>query len=275
MKKEPRNIEEALNYAIKLEAFEQSLLVTNSGDDSVDTDDSRTKKRPKYVYSVADPPASQTAALQRQVTELQQALAQATKGITAMASAPWEPPVQVSAATPTGSTASQPIVPRSTSDPASKSAPPAGAWTRGSGRGRGAGRQNRQNDPCRLCGQVGHWANECPTRHRDPSVKGVTCQYASPTKVYVKAEFRGQPIKCLLDSGCERSVIGRKCIPGVRLRKSSYTLSAANRTNLPIDGDADIHFVFDGLPVYASVSVSPAIDELLLGSDWLVENRCR
>ena len=42
-------------------------------------------------------------------------------------------------------------------------------------------------------------------------------------------------------------------------------------TTLPIDGDADIHFTIDGLPV----TVSPAIDELLLGSDWLAQNRCR
>jgi len=88
LKKEPQNIEEALNYAIKLEAFEQSLMVSNS-DDSNDTGDSRTKRRPKYVYIVSDPsPASDTAALQRQVMELQQALAQATKGMAAMAAGP-------------------------------------------------------------------------------------------------------------------------------------------------------------------------------------------
>ena len=96
MKKEPRNIEEA---------FEQSLMV-KSGDDSVDTDDSRNKKRPKYVYSNADPPpVSQTAVLQQQVTELQQALVQATKGMAAMATGPWKSPVEVSAVTPTVSAA--------------------------------------------------------------------------------------------------------------------------------------------------------------------------
>ena len=29
----------------------------------------------------------------------------------------------------------------------------------------------------------------------------------SPTKIYVTAEVNGEPIRCLLDSGCERSVI--------------------------------------------------------------------
>ena len=120
---------------------------------------------------------------------------------------------------------------------------------------------------------MGHWANECKIQKSDPSVKGVTCQYVAPTKVYVKAKFRGQPIRCLLDSGCECSVIGRRCRPGVRLRKSSYGLSAANKTVSPIDGDADIHFTIDDLPVTASVLVSDAMDELLPGSDWLAQNR--
>ena len=105
MKKEPRNIEEALNYAIKLEAFEQSLMVSN-GDNSASTDDSRVQKRQKYVYTVADPPpVSETAVLQKQVTELQQVLAQATKGMAAVANGPWKAPVQVSAAMPTVSAA--------------------------------------------------------------------------------------------------------------------------------------------------------------------------
>ena len=44
-KKEPQNIQEALNYAIKLEAFEQSLLVHGDNSDSADNDDVRTKRR--------------------------------------------------------------------------------------------------------------------------------------------------------------------------------------------------------------------------------------
>jgi len=37
----------------------------------------------------------------------------------------------------------------------------------------------------------------------------------------------------------------------------------------------DIEFTIDGHPMVASVSVSPDIDELLLGSDWLVHNSCQ
>jgi len=33
MKKEPRNVEEALSHAIKLEAYEQSLLLQNNANE--------------------------------------------------------------------------------------------------------------------------------------------------------------------------------------------------------------------------------------------------
>ena len=36
MKKESRNIEQALSHAIKLEAFEQSLLLNNHNSDDID-----------------------------------------------------------------------------------------------------------------------------------------------------------------------------------------------------------------------------------------------
>jgi len=89
------------------------------------------------------------------------------------------------------------------------------------------------------------------------------------------ARYRNRPIRCLLDSSCERSVIGRRYLRGASMKRTRNALSAANKTALPIDGDVDLHFTIEGHAMTANVSVSPAIDELLLGSDWLVENKCR
>jgi len=50
-----------------------------------------------------------------------------------------------------------------------------------------------------------------------------------------------------------------------------YVLSAANKTDLPIDGNVDVHLVIHGHEVTTNVSVSPAVDELQLGSNWLDE----
>ena len=82
-KREPQNVEEALNHAIKLEAYEQLLLLQSNPEEF---DDSRPRRRPRNVCTVADPPdAGSSAALRKQVEELQAALAQATRGMAAMA----------------------------------------------------------------------------------------------------------------------------------------------------------------------------------------------
>ena len=91
----------------------------------------------------------------------------------------------------------------------------------------------------------------------------------SPTKIYVTAEVNGEPIRCLLDSGCERSVISADLVPNAELTASQYTLYAANRANLNVLGDCVISFVIDGHHFEADVSVSNKVEEFLLGSDWL------
>jgi len=47
------------------------------------------------------------------------------------------------------------------------------------------------------------------------------------------------------------------------------------RIDLPILGDTDLHFTVDGHEFEANVSVSPAIDDFLLGREWLVKNKAK
>jgi len=56
----------------------------------------------------------------------------------------------------------------------------------------------------------------------------------SPTKIYVTADVNGEPVRCLLDSGCERSVISAGLVPESKLTSSQYTLFAANKAFLVI-----------------------------------------
>ena len=82
-------------------------------------------------------------------------------------------------------------------------------------------------------------------------------------------------MRCLLYSGCDRSVISKQFVQNVKLNSPEYELFAANKTRLPVDGDTSICLTIDGRLLTAKVSVSPAVDELLLGRDWLVENGCK
>jgi len=90
-----------------------------------------------------------------------------------------------------------------------------------------------------------------------------------PTKIYVTAEINGQPVKCLLDSGCEWSVIAADLAPKASLKPSQYTLFAANKANLDVLGDTVLPFVIDGHRFEADVSVCSKVEDFLLGSDWL------
>ena len=123
----------------------------------------------------------------------------------------------------------------------------------------------RELDQHRICKRLGHWARECNQRKKpateNAEVNGVSYPLVSPTRVYVTAKVNGKPIRCLSDSGCERSVIARSLVSVLRLT-SHYVLSAANGTDLPVIRDVDLHFTIDG----HNVCVSPAA-ELLLGSD--------
>lgn len=107
------------------------------------------------------------------------------------------------------------------------------------------------------------------------SVSNIRCnwlQRTTSTRVHVMAKLRGRPICCLLDSGCNHSVIGHRFIKGMRLKHSDCKLSAANWTPLPISGDMELQLRIDGHDFKADVSILPVLGELLLGSDWLVAN---
>ena len=90
MKGEPINLESALNYATKYEAYECSLvsqgtLSKSSAYVSI-SDEDRPKRRSRAVNAVQD--EGKDAAPSLSVGELQDLLAQATKGIAALATSP-------------------------------------------------------------------------------------------------------------------------------------------------------------------------------------------
>ena len=102
-----------------------------------------------------------------------------------------------------------------------------------------------------------------------------SCHLVSPTCIYVTAYINGKPVQCLLDSGWQRNVITRSLVPNAQLVCLRYNLSVANKANLTILGDTDLHFTVDGYEVEAHFSVSSAIDDFLLGSDWLEANEAK
>ena len=115
---------------------------------------------------------------------------------------------------------------------------------------------------------------ELPSAAVRPVTRDVRLPNAPPfSHAYVNAEFRGRPLLCMLDTGCDRSVIGRRFIPRRKLQPARFSLLGAGRHPLKVDGETSVQFSIDGQPMEAEVSVSPAHDELLLGCDWLTKQR--
>jgi len=150
------------------------------------------------------------SSLQRQVTELQDALAQAT-----------ERPEELEADTERDRAAPSAVVPVSGSCPVAVRAQPVPTVdqtavgqgpSRMGARGRGLRRQSKDTDACHICGQLGHCAKECTKRASKPTVKGIDCPRVAPTHVYVDVLFENKPIRCPLDRGMtEVSLVNSLC----------------------------------------------------------------
>ena len=165
------------------------------------------------------------AAPQLSPSELRDLLAQATKGIAALAA-------QSGETDQGGSDTKKPSSPKKNSG---ANGSRKNKYRRYTGR-----KQIPKVDPCRNCNEMGHWAKDCP-KPKQPAkeqvqASSISCQLVSPTRVYVTAYVDGNPIQCLLDSGCERSVISRNVIPKAKLTRTWYDLTVADKASLSIWG---------------------------------------
>ena len=144
------------------------------------------------------------------------------------------------------------------------------------------------HDVCRRCGQHGHWARECPynqPQSKEPSASATSFLAANQkvnvlssqrqkVAVHLPIEYQGQLYRCLLDSGCDITVLSRKMLPDLSYQACSQKLLAANSSPIPILGSTKVSFRIAGADLEYEFLVSDAVDEIILGADWLADNRC-
>jgi len=85
----------------------------------------------------------------------------------------------------------------------------------------------------------------------------------------------GHKAACLLDTGCEKSMLPGKLAYGMQLKPTDLSVHAANGAKIPIKGTVRMQFDLEGMPLEAELLVSDVIDEMMLGIDWLTENACQ
>jgi len=252
LKLEHKTLEEAANHAMRLDALAHSVDARTPVATSRAGGQGQSRQRNVYAVTDNKPETGSNADLLQRIAQLEEQLKQATG----------------SSKGAEGSSSSKTNSKRNNGH-------------RSSGRNGSASadgdavRPNLQTHPCTFCKELGHWRRDCPKckeegkeSARVQPVLSVSTNM-SPTKIYVTAEVNGEPVRCLLDSGCERSVISAGLAPESKLTPSQYTLFAANKASLDVLGDTIIPFVIDGHAFEADVSVCDKVEDFLLVSDWL------
>ena len=211
----------------------------------------------------------------------------------------------------TSSGAGKDVVPES-SDPPKAGKGGGGGRGRPATRGRRpqrADKSSRADDICGRCQKKGHWKYECPDEQekKGSSTRKGAAQAAKATEdsdpdgsaddqdvkrahvvtvvlpeirklggaVYLRVRVEGKLMYALLDTGCEHSLIGSRCLPrDVQLEDTTFRLVAANGTRIPLRGKTKLQVATDSFVSETTFLVSDNVNEMILGIDWLNQEDC-
>jgi len=138
---------------------------------------------------------------------------------------------------------------------------------------------------CFYCQEFGHFQRNCPYKPPANNNTGQAQQYDSAPnrhnvraastgtsnmdKVYLNVKIRGRSQACLLDSGCEVTVIPSRLVDKHRIRRSSKNLLAANGTKIPVLGYSTLKAYIGDTPLEITGLVCEHVATIMLGVDFL------
>jgi len=89
----------------------------------------------------------------------------------------------------------------------------------------------------------------------------------------LKIRIQGRTRLCLLDTGCQVTIIPAQLVPYHRIVRTSIKLLAANGTRIPLLGWGTVVGYLGDTPITISGIVSEHVTDVMLGIDWLQENQ--
>ena len=143
----------------------------------------------------------------------------------------------------------------------------------------GPGEPSRRPIRCFNCNEPGHLRRQCPYEQR---LRGRTDNLSAPAvargvaehsgRVHLKVTINDKLYSCLLDSGCDVTLIPSKMVRKDRIWSTEQRCLAANGTQVPIIGWTIIQARIDRIPVEISGLVTEHVADCMLGIDWLRQN---
>ena len=128
---------------------------------------------------------------------------------------------------------------------------------------------------CYGCGRPGHVVRECPSSTSRRRAKKAQFRREDPIDPYIDVDVCGTHHRCLLDTGCEKSLVPASLVPSAEVKPVDFKLYAANNTEISILGSLRLGFTVQGIPLCADLLVFDQVEEIMLVIDWLTENRCK
>ena len=136
---------------------------------------------------------------------------------------------------------------------------------------------------CARCLQRGHLQAHCPVAGSrlgppNPNVPGAgnvqSMSGDGRSETFIDITTRGRTLCAMLDSGSDRSLCPLRLCRNAKITKVQTELYAANGSPIPAVGTTRVLFEIKGTPAHADVFVTDAVDEFILGYDFLEANNC-
>jgi len=301
----PKSLDEALCVTLRLEAWAKSVRSDRPDDDRFDRSERPRQKartavaKPEISKKVDSPETSdRLVKIESEMSKIQDTLKKlTTKPPTSSGSAntQWQrPEPRVSDSAREGH---PPLDPRAVEfQPKTQQPTPYSPQTQN-------GKLGGYNRPtpfpyqspsvvCWDCNLPGHIRRNCPKKSQqtfDTATSAEAVSRSSRMKkkeklpaseksdVYITMTLFGKEVSCLLDSGCEATLVPRSILSHLKridMEPVDRKVYAANDTPIHIEGKVCLPFVFDEQCIWTEALVSEDIEETMLGIDWLKQNEC-